>query len=58
MKLTNRWKVSYMMKGTAYQEHVDIGADLSYLIAAGVAMDKVRDANDNKLTDMSAQQMD
>ena len=52
------WKVSYMMNGTAYQEKVEIQTGLTYFNSARVAMDKVRDANDNKLTDMTAQQVD
>lgn len=56
--MTNKWKVTYMMKGSPYQEHVEVGVDLPYTVAAMAAMYKVRDANDNKLTDVTAQQVD
>jgi hypothetical protein len=53
---TDRWKVTYSLKGTFYSEHLDIGCDLSYLVAAMVAMDKVKEANPTA-EDMTAQQV-
>lgn len=57
MKMTDTWNVNYMMNGTAYQERVEVGNDLSYLVGAMVAMDKVKEANENELTDMTAQKV-
>ncbi len=30
---TDRWKVCYMLNGTAYQERLNIGCDLFYIVA-------------------------